>query len=239
MGKESIQFAAKIFLRVVLATVLGVFLHLVVSTLGLQWCTEEVGYRIYELTEDEKFVTVGEYYFADGAPETAELEHNQRSEALYTEMSVQDKTAMNVILFVLQMVLLTWFIYPNLWSQGDWDRNAVNFGRRAEDKLRGFKLGLLVAVPGILFYVVFAVGHWYGLNLFSAYNIGNMLFHGFFALVTGFAEGMNGITGGELALMALHLLFIPAICGVSYLLGYKQIFVSEKLIYKNRQKNGL
>ncbi len=239
MEKSNLAFASKVFFRMVLATVLGAILFIAVSSLAMQWCTEEVGYRLYELTEDEKFQVVGEFYFADGAPEEPQLEINQKSETLYSEMSAEHKTLTNGVLFALQLALLIWFIYPNMWARGDWDRNAVNFNRKEEDKLQGVKIGLLVAVPGLLFYTAFVLCHYFGVNLLPAYNIGNMLFQPYFALVTGFAQHINDITGQELMYMGLHLFILPLLCGIFYLLGYKQIFVNEKLIYKNNQQRRL
>lgn len=239
MEKSNFSFAAKVFLRVALASVLGAFLFFAVNTISAQWFTEEIGYRVYDLTEDEKFVLTEEVYFTDGQSTKPKLEINQRSETIYSEMSAQHKTAVNAVALLLQMALLTWFIYPNLWARGDWDRNAVNFNRKQEDLFGGVKIGLMVAVPGILLYIAFVACHYYGVNMLPVYNITNILFQPYFALVTGFATSINEIAGAELWLMGLHLLILPVMCGVFYLLGYKQIFVNEKLIYKNNQTKRL
>ncbi len=240
MEKKNVSFAAKVFFRVVLATVLGAFLLAAVTFLFGQWFTEEIGYQVSELTEDEtKWIIVEEGYFTDGQTTAPKPEINQKIDPIRSEMSPQHKTLLNAVALLLEMALLIWFIYPNMWARGDWDRNAVNFNRKAEDKLQGVKIGLLVATPGILLYIAFVVCHYFGVNTLPAYNIANILFQPYFTLVNGFAFSINDVTGAELWLMGLHLLILPIMCGVFYLLGYKQIFVNEKIIYKNNQRNRL
>ena len=128
------------------------------------------------------------------------------------------------------------FIYPELWHRGTKDSNLVKFKHKREDKLKGFKIGVASTVPNYLFLIFLVVAK---LGLFpkfplALYKILNSSVYSFIEVIIGSAVAVSELTVLRLALLFILPLIIPAIAGVSYILGYKNISLSDKFIYKKK-----
>lgn len=149
-------------------------------------------------------------------------------------------TTGNVIALLLQGTLLCSFVYTDLWRQGDKDANAVHFGRIAYDKWKGLKVGLVASIPSFLTYVVLVAEKLFG--FWQPYAGLYRIFHLTFYPIIVWAFGSNvtvgtaGIGWGGIALALIPVLVTPIVAVIGYGLGYRQIIVSEKLIYKDKKK---
>lgn len=150
-------------------------------------------------------------------------------------------TTGNVVSLLLQGMLLIAFVYGDLWRQGDKDANAVHFGRMEEDRLRGLKVGLIAAIPSVLSFVVLVAEKLLG--FFPAYAGLYRLFHLSLYPIIVWAFGANvtataaGIGWGGILLAGLPVLVVPVVALLAYELGYRQIILTEKLVYKNKKKS--
>lgn len=125
-------------------------------------------------------------------------------------------------------------IYPELWHIGTKDSNLVKFNHKSEDKFKGFKIGAVATVPNYLFLVFLALAR---VGLFpkfpmALYMLLNSSVYSFIQVIVGSAVAVSELSVWRLALLFILPLIIPAIAGVSYILGYKNISLSEKFIYK-------
>lgn len=144
----------------------------------------------------------------------------------------------NIVSLVLQTCIFVALIYSDVWLQGDRDRNAVNFGRMTADKWRGLKVGLLASIPAIVSFVLLVaeklVGFW------GAYATLYRLLHITFYPIMVWSMGVNvaataaGVSWGGILAAGIPVLVLPVVTTVAYLLGYAQIALGERMVYKKK-----
>lgn len=140
------------------------------------------------------------------------------------------------------LLLLAAFPYGILWSQGDRDRNSVQFGHMQADKWRGLKVGLIAAIPSALLYLFLLLSR---LGLFwnkfvQLFQILNACFAPTINAIMR-AQGHDILTTadvgwGWILLLVFTVAVLPLVSWGSYALGYRQYSISEHLIYKNKKK---
>ena len=153
-----------------------------------------------------------------------------------SKLSNSGKTCFLIVSQAVAFCFTCGFIYPELWHRGTKDSNLVKFKHKREDKLKGFKIGVASTVPNYLFLIFLVVAK---LGLFpkfplALYKILNSSVYSFIEVIIGSAVAVSELTVLRLALLFILPLIIPAIAGVSYILGYKNISLSDKFIYKKK-----
>ena len=156
--------------------------------------------------------------------------------AVGSKLSNSGMACFLIVSQVVAFCLTCAFIYSELWHRGTKDSNLVKFKHKREDKLKGFKIGVASTVPNYLFLIFLVVAK---LGLFpkfplALYKILNSSVYSFIEVIIGSAVAVSELTVLRLALLFILPLIIPAIAGVSYILGYKNISLSDKFIYKKK-----
>ena len=237
--KEIIKHASKLFGRMLIVTVMNIFLCISLMVLATAAFTEVNGYNAYVYEKDsEKLVAEYTYNSADGE-DTQKADYEEQGYVVSTQetRTEMSKAGMNTYLCITQIIalmLMTGFIYPNIWDLGAKDSNLVKFKHKNEDKLRGLKIGLIAVAPAvILMLVIFACGgKLFNVALFA------MLFANFYGIieaVSGSAIMVSDLAVWQMAVMVISLFIAPLIAFAAYLLGYKDVSLSEKLIYKKNK----
>lgn len=239
--KEIVKNGAKLFLKTIIINVMCFFVVLSFSVLTTALFTHNIGYKAVGTTSDNQSqVELYTHYTADGE-DTKKAEYEAKGYTV-NELSIRSevtKTGNAVFLIVSQIfcaLILIAFIYPNIWHIGTTDSNLVKFKHKPEDKLKGFKIGLIAAIPsflGVVFLIVAKLG---AFKTFPAalYKFLNSSLYSFINIITG-----NCITVGDMAwwriilLLALTLI-VPLIAGAAYMLGYNNYSVGERLIYRKK-----
>lgn len=147
----------------------------------------------------------------------------------------------DLLTLVLIIPVYIALLYPAIWTEGDRNRNMVQFGHLECDPYKGLKIGLFLAVPYLL-QNVFLTLSWFKLipNIFWLYKILN-------AHIWPILTWLNPLVGDALVstsnmpvygLMICWLLsaYPVVISAVAYFLGFKGISVSEKLIYQSKPR---
>ncbi len=145
--------------------------------------------------------------------------------------------AINLILFIFLIPLYVSLIYSPIWTEGDRNRNMVQFGHIERDKFKGLKIGLLLTIPYLLLNLMLTLSTCGVLpDLFWLYKILNAHLWPLLNILNPIREGMSAATMSVPALIVCWLtsLYPTVISVVAYALGYKGIMVVEKLIYKNK-----
>ena len=170
---------------------------------------------------------------------TTTLPSNQRWEPIRTEVPAATKLVFDIIAQVLMLILLVSLPYSKLWMQGDKDSNLVQFGHMAEDKLRGLKVGLMAGIPSFILYLILLLSK-LGLvfpKFIFTYRLFNFCFMPVFNGVIGTTvKTTPDVSWLSMLVLLVTVVIIPFVCWLAYLLGYKHIAVSEKLVYVNPQK---
>lgn len=263
--KEMAKVSLGLFGRTVLAGFLSLLLYVSISFVFSSLTTETIGYDVYE-QRDGSYVLVEEVRYADestpsetpttgttGTTQPPEIPPaGEESETVPTTTTAQQMkqsvrsdppawavTTADVISQVCMLLLFIGLVYSSTWHMGDRDRNRVGFGRMERDNLRGLKAGLLASIPACLAYLGLFVcklsGVWPGYA--QTYRYVNIVFLPIYnAIVPTSVRTMEAFGWGQIALLVLPLLVLPLFAYIGYALGYKQLSIAEKLIYKTTGK---
>ena len=241
--KMFVKNSLSVLWKVVFANIICIFLILTVSTICTALTTVDIGYQAYGVkegsTESELLYT---YYNKDGE-DTKKAEYESQGYTITTVNLSSDmpNAARNTFLVIAQLVGLSTtalFIYPTVWECGNKDSNRVNFGRIKEDKLRGFKIGLAAMLPFFLLFIaliIFALGA-YEKFAVILYKFINCYAFGFLDFIIGDAVYVSDLAFWQYPLIFITLFIVPVIAYIAYILGYKDISVIEKIVYKKKDK---
>lgn len=134
--------------------------------------------------------------------------------------------------------ILISFVYPPMWDLGAADINMVKIGQKAEDKLKGLKIGVLGTIPSALVFLVIAfTKNGISANVSTAlYKFLNASLYPILEFVFGESKKFADLKIWQLCVMALLLCVVPVTAHLGYHLGYKGFSISEKLTYKKIKK---
>lgn len=205
------------------------------STLTLKM----VGYEaaVFETEDSETPIEQYVHYYSDG-DDLKKAEYEEKEYIVVTREKPGEFTGTPYIVchIIAQAISLTLFIIivpHTLHKQGRSDANAVSCGRREEDKLRGLKAGLVPAVVSLASWVCLLLGK---LGVFPAglsiYSFANYHLFGYQKLIFGGAVNVANIGWTGIFLALLPVVLTLAACAVTYILGYKDINLYEKTVYK-------
>ncbi len=239
--KENIIFSAKLYLKQIIATVVCIFVVLSMDVLSLAIFSNETGYVAYgvkEGAENQEYLYT--YEFSSGE-DTKKAEYEDKGYTIKTsstrKITNNGMTFFYSISQLFGLIIVISFTYSPLWNLGIKDNNAVKFGRKVEDKLRGLKIGFMTGTPYYIFCIVMLV-----LKFIPAVSVPSGLI-GFlnapFYTVTMLL--MSGDTVAESSLISVLGLFViglimPIISHIAYSIGYKDISLYEKIFYKKKKE---
>lgn len=202
---------------------------------------EMVGYdaAIFENEEAEEPIEQYQHYYSDGE-DTKKADAEAKKYIVVTrefagEFSGAPYIACHLIAQTVSLVLFVAVMSSSLNKKGRADLNAVNCGRAEEDKLKGFKAGLFPATFSLASWVCLLLAK---LDIFkpglSIYSFSNYHFFGYQKLIFGQGVSVNPV---DISYSALFLALLPAVitlatCTAAYILGYKDINLYEKAVYK-------
>ncbi len=238
MDREDIRYSLKTFGSLVAVTLLNFFICLSFLFIFTAISTEEIGYHATVYSEDGKQAASYTYYEKSGedteAAKYPEAEgYRIDKKDIRNDLSGKGLVGFRIITQIFTTLTMVGFIYPAMWSLGSKDSNRVRFKRKKSESLRGLKIGLIAKIPAALILIGFLT---LGRNLqLALYGLINSTYFPIIDLV-----GRGG-TVGEVSLggviVLISLLFIaPAVCAVAYFLGFKDISISERIIYSNKKK---
>ena len=239
--KEIFKNALSLFGKVAVSNVMCFIIVISMTVVTSMFFSNNIGYTAYGTIEGkEKSELLYNYYFEEGE-DTKYAEYEAKgykiTESALTEVS---KTGYTIFLTVSQIFCFfvqASFIHNFLWLKGTKDSNLSHFGHIKGDIFKGLKTGLLATVPSfvlLLFLVVTKSGISSQMPT-ALYKIINSSAYSLIELVNG-----KTVTFGNLNLLQILGLFaiqliVPIITFVSYWLGFKNISISEKFIYKKNK----
>lgn len=242
--KEIFKMGVSLFGKMIVVNIMCFFLAISLSVLTTALFTKDVGNTVFVTdAKTNELVTQYEHYYADG--EDTKLKEYEDSEEYKVTSSViksqLSKGANNGFYIVTQImcaIMVLIFTYPNLWDRGTRDNNLVTFGHANEDKLKGLKVGFIAAAPSILFSLFLLITK---SNIMAKFPVGILKIMYSSCYGINYAIFGNVIKLGDLSYLQLILSLLlnfclPIIAYGSYLLGYKNISIGEKLVYKKEKK---
>ncbi len=239
--KKFLKPALSLYGRIITINIMCFFLVISISVLIEAAFSENIGYTlsVYE-TETEKLITKYDHFYADGEDEKrAEYESNPKytldERKNRSEVSKTGDITFKTVSAALCTIILISFIYPKFWQMGTKDSNLVHFKHQREDKLKGLKIGLLSAIPGIILLIVF---------MFFIPTVNSALYkilcsglYVFIELILGSSKTFADLSILQFIGLLLLKAIVPLTAFGAYLLGYKNISLHEKLVYKKNKDN--
>lgn len=229
---------------IITAVVISFFLCISVNVICTALFTEFTGYKayVYESETDEQVIAEYEHSYSDGE-DTQKKEYEEQGYTVTTvkvrsSLTGSGKAVFLVSTQLLSLIMVVAFASNTAYKQGFKDSNLSKIGHIKKDMLKGLKIGLVGNAP---FYVLFALLIVMACVLAPDfltvwYAFLNAHFYSFIMLITEGAQTASQLGAGQYVLLFLLQLIIPAVSTVAYILGFKEINLSEKIVYKKEGK---
>ncbi len=240
---EIFKNGLSLFLRLIIVNVMCFFMVISFNVLASAAFTENIGYTAFGTSsESAEQVELYTHYYSDG--EDLKLKEYEEQGYTITKSNIRSTISgkgYTVFLVVTQLfcaILIVSFIYPNFWSMGTKDSNLVHFKHKNEDKLKGLKCGLIAVAPVLLINIFILATR----NTISArvpvvlYKFLNSSYYSVIEFIAGKASAFGELSVLSMLSLSLIQLFVPLVSFIAYLLGYKNISIGEKFIYKKSKK---
>lgn len=237
MSERSVlKTSLKVWLRLAFASFLCLIVWASIYAMSTALFADVVGYRVYELDESgEHNRLVTEHYYTEGEDVNAKIPLKE-GQSVYTIRQTSKTAARNtgIISSIFTLIIFGSFPYNMLWNIGSKERNYVNFERLDKDILFGLKVGVIATIPSALLYILLVLGKLGVLSdaIIRWHRIINTPYIPYIDAVEGGVKVASELSVTSLLAVAVPLLFVPLVCSVGYILGYRQISVRERLVYK-------
>lgn len=237
---EILKRSLKLYGLCILGSIMSLVLVVTFTMIGSNAFGKQIGYSMQGEIENDKGEIEKTILYQYSYDEGEDLKKQEYIDKGYTLTEIPHKTttvAWDVIAQICITVMMCVFVYNNLWNLGFKDNNLVKIGEKAEDKLKGLKIGALAAVPSVILLIVLVIGKNTFAKTFTTATFSLLNPH--LNRAVYLIAGSNGAYFKDLVLWQIVaifglLLIIPIVAYLSYLLGYKSILVSEKLVYKKK-----
>ncbi len=233
---------------IIMAAVLSFFLCISMNIICSAIFTSEIGYDafVYETNQSTEPIEKYEYLYTDndgdGKDEGTDTKKAEYEDKKYivvtspkrTELVGSGKVVFWVTTQLLSLIMVIAFASNSTYKQGFKDNNLVKIGQTKKDMIKGFKIGLVANIPFILLFV-FAIVKASSMRK-VLYAFLNSHFYAIIMAITGESEVLSQIGAVKFVLLGLLLAVVPLISGIAYILGYKEINLADKIMYKKEVK---
>ena len=238
--KKTLQIAAKVFVRLLVATILCAILYISMNVISTAFFSDVVGYQVYVQNENEEISLKTEHYYEAGeqvlTADDLDLADNEAFNAI-REVSDNTKRVMDTISQILLLTIFCVFPYHILWEFGNRDDTNVRYRGQRPDPWRGFKIGLLSVTPYLLNWGVLVASKYvpalkgylplYRLTAFPYLPYTNWLLDG--------ADSAVDVNFISLLLLVIPIaVIVPCVCAVAYRMGGRRFSIAEFLTFVKR-----
>ena len=239
--KKCFKVGSKILLKLLVVVVLDFFLCISISVLCIGGFTETIGYDAYGyINEGDQSEYLYTYHNADGE-DTKKAEYEAKGYTVVTnsirsELSGKGQAIYLTVTQIFCLLILIVFVYSPVYELGFKESNLVRFKHAEQDLLRGLKIGVIADGFFILTYIGLVISKFLSPEMpTSIYKLLNSYAYSIIEVISGNAK-VGELSVGKLVLLGLPLIIVPAVATAGYILGYKGISLSEKLIYKKNKE---
>lgn len=236
---KNIKSGAMLFAKIAVTMLMSFFITMSVSLLCNAAFTKPIGYVVSGVKEgSDKSEELYTYYYSDG-DDTKAAEYNKQGytlskQTLRSNLTGTGDKVFAIVSQTISVVILCAFIYSQLWNQGNKDLAHIKINTAVPDKLKGLKVGLIASVPSFcvwLWLVICGMGVNPGFKI-SAYKLMSYHFYIFDTAAAGNVTVAGDLKFLQYFYLLLPLLIVPVAAQIAYMLGYRNISISENLLYK-------
>ena len=228
----------------IIAAIISFFLCISMLNICTAIFTSEIGYDafVYENEESSEPIEKYEYLYTDNdgdgkddGTDTKLEEYEDKDYIVITSSKRTKLTGVGKAAFwattqILSLIMVIAFASNGAYKQGFKDNNLVKISQAKKDMFKGFKIGLIANAPFILLFVFALVKASAIRSVLFAFL--NSHFYAIIMAITGECERLSQIGAVKFVLIGLLLAIVPVISAVAYILGYKEINLAEKIVYK-------
>ena len=233
----------KIFGKIILANILSIITIISISFIINAAFTEDIGYYGVGTPKDSgsKQEVLYTHYYKDGDDtKLAEFEEKGyvvEQRTIRSDVSAAGEAAFLIIGAVFTLSMLATILYSYMWKEGNKDLNLIRFGRATLDKYKGVKIGIVAIIPYLLALIALLIGKFSFAKSFPVilYKYINCSFFSLINVICGNTVYIGDLAIWKFILLFVLLLLIPLYLGVAYYIGYKDILITDKLIYKKQK----
>lgn len=241
MLKSYLSFGVKVFLKFLICLLLAVMTFFSFVFIFSQTATEKLGYQVFIYNDTaESYEFSYDYFYSEGSDER--LKEIVADGIEYEQVTIRSEfkgTPYYITMFVAQIFVLAAFIamvYGTMYRKGDSDKNKVLFKRMKPDVWFGFKSGMFTG--GLLFLVYIGlILSKLGVisdNFLGIFSVANYYIYFIVKLIIGDATLTSQLGWLGIILCGLTVLVVPFACQLFYYIGYKQIRLLDKFVYKKK-----
>ncbi len=241
--KDIIIKALKVFFDTIIVGLICFFIVISFNSLEIGLFSTDIGYDAYgKVSDDAEPEFLYKHYYDDGDDTKIKEYEDKGYQVLKYSIRSEVDPAADILLSVVSqiacLVILISFIYNDLWKSGNKDFEATRIHGASFSKLKGLYIGLIAILPSLLFLTFSIITKntimaKMPIALFTYANC--YAFEIIFSVTNGTMYWADVQPLQTVVYYAIHLI-IPIVCLASYIIGYKDISISEKLIYKNGKK---
>lgn len=240
---EILKTGLKLWGKTIAVSIMCFFLVISMNTISTAFFSENIGYTAYGTTSgSEEYEELYTHYDKDGEDKLQKEYEDKGYTITISHIRSGFSTGGNIFYYgltqVMCIIMLITFIHSTVWKLGITDNNMVRIGHKNEDKLKGVKIGLLSIIPYTVFWIVMVVvknGALKEMPL-SLINFTTAQFYSFVQLILGSKKTIGDLSYLQLVGILALQLTVPIVSGISYYLGYKDISIGEKIVYKKKVK---
>lgn len=234
--KKTLAVSGKVFLRLILATVLCAIVYFSMLTIATGMFSDVVGYQIHEMKEDNKIELVKEHRYEAGEEHLTKADVTD--DQVLTELrEVKPDTlkVFQVISQIMMLIILAIFPYHILWEFGNRDDTKVRYKGQRPDPIRGYRIGAFASIPYLILWVLLLLAK-FGVvpeGYTQVYRLATIPFMPFVNWVMP-SGSLQDTQLWQILLLLIMVFYIPVVCGVSYRFGHKQFSIREHLVFAKK-----
>ena len=237
-----LKHGLKMNVNMIIAAIISFFLCISMLNICMAVFTIETGYNAHVYDSEEN--QVAEYYYAfedmngdgkyDGVDE-AKLDYESKGYIVNTVKIRSPLEGLGKIIFlvitqVLSFIMVISFASSDVYKYGAKESNLIRRGQVKFDATKGFMIGLIGNASFVILFVLAIVFASRFNSVMYAYL--NSHYYSAIVLLTNGAEKLADIKVWQWIVLFSLQLIAPAISGVAYIMGVKEINLIDKIVYK-------
>jgi len=233
---------------IIIAAIISFFLCISINIICSAVFTTETGYKayVYETETSSEPMTEYEYTYndtdGDGTDDGTDTQKKEYEDKGYNVVTVKQRSVLAgsgkaVFLIVSQLlsfIMIIAFASSSVYKQGFKDSNLVRIGHSNRDMFKGFKIGFIGNIPFLVLFVLAVIMAMGLAPKFTTvwYAFLNSHYYSIIMCVVGAAKTLSQLNIVQYVALFLLQLIVPVISGIAYILGFKEINLTEKIVYK-------
>ncbi len=237
-----LKLGANLFLKYALCVLMSFFIFMSCLFVFTTAFSVETGYHVYSINSETELADTFLYTYEKSQGEDLlyneyEAQGYKLTKMAIRELSEKHKNVAFLVSLLFTIPLTVGVLYATAYNMGSKDISRVHGGLIPEDKFKGLEVGAIAAGPNLFLYALLLLSKFSIIkpNSLAFYSITNSHLYGVTQFIYNGANLATELNAWQLILLFVPVLFIPCVAGIGYLLGYKEISLMHKIVYKKQK----